>query len=292
MADSLFFAKKHSYGQLTLSTIPGHKPTTQPETRENKPPVIWTPGFTVIFGLIVILGLSGASMITQGWTNAYYPLGVVLILYHIPVLIGWIILFRLTQSFWLKCSALLGVLWVVLSCSYYWGTYNWLDPFSTLTLHLQVTAGVVFAGAYLCLSLASLSESRWDVWFFRLTPVLLILMLGIALYFRLYTGTLLGNTEVVMANEVEYFSLSVLWLRPACWKAQPGPTFLFGLFPLIATIATMLTAISNTTQRFFFIQVAFIAMFLAIIHLIRQEVLHIPAYRQHMARKEDQGESV
>lgn len=292
MADSLFFAKKHSYGQLTLSTMPGHKPTTQPETRENISPVIWTPVFTVIFGLIVILGAASASMITQGWTNAYYPLGVVLILYHIPVLIGWIILFRLTQSFWLKCSALLGVLWVVLSCSYYWGTFNGLDQISTLTLHLQATAGVVFAGVYLCLSLASLSKSRWDVWFFRLTPVLLILVLGIALYSRLYVGTLLGNTEVVMSNEMEYFSLAVLWLRPACWKAQPGPTFLFGLFPLVATIATMLTVTgtSNIAQCFFFIQVAFIAMFLAILHLIRQEVLHIPAYRQQLARKGGQGD--
>jgi len=292
MADSLFFTKKHNYGQLTLSTTSGHKPTTQPETRENTQPVIWTPVFTVIFGLIVVLGLAGASMITQGWTNAYYPLGLVLILYHIPVLIGWVILFRLTQSFWLKCSALLGVLWVVLSCCYYWGTYNGLDQISTLTLHLQATTGIVFAGIYLCLSLASLSESRWDVWFFRLVPVFLLLVLGITLYSRLYLGTLLGNTEVVMSNEVGYFSLIVLWLRPACWKAQPGPTFLFGLFPLVAVISTMLAATSDTAQRFFFIQVAFIAMFLAIMHLIRQEVLHIPAYRQQMARKEpDEAET-
>ncbi len=288
MADSLFFAKKHSYGQLTLSTMQGHEPTTHPETRKNRSPVIWTPGFIVIFGLIVVLGLAAASVITQGWTNGYYPLGLVLILYHIPVLIGWIILFRLTRSFWLKWSTLLGIFWIVLSCSYYWGTYNTLDQISTLTLHLQATAGIVFAGVYLCFSLAYLSESRWDVWFFRLVPIGLIAVLGITLYVRLYTGTLLGNTEVVMSNEVQLFSLCVLWLRPACWKAQPGPTFLFGLFPFI-TVAILLVATGTLSQRFFFTQVALLAMFLAILHLIRQEMLHIPGHRQQTAHKENEG---
>lgn len=283
MADSLFFPKKHNYGQLTLSTTPEHEPTTHSQTPKDAPPVIWTPGFMVIFGLIVVVGVAAASVITQGWTNAYYPLGPVLILYHIPVLIGWVVLFKRTQSFWLKCSALLGVLWIVLSCSYYWATFNSLDQSSTLTLHLQAAAGLAFAGTYLCLSLAYIPENRWDAWFFRLAPVVLILTLGITLYIRLYIGTLLGNIEISLYSEALYFSLFTLWLRPACWRYQTGPTFLFGLFPFIAIIGMLVTP-STLAQRFFFTQVAFLAMSLAILHLIRQEALHIPAYRQRTAQ--------
>jgi hypothetical protein len=251
--------------------------------------VIWKPGFIVIFGLIAIVGMAAASVITQGWTNAYYPLGPVLILYHIPVLIGWIVLLRCTRSFWLKCSALLGIFWVVLSCSYYWATYNSLDQISTLTLHLQAAAGAAFAGMYLCLSLAYIPENRWDVWFFRLAPVVLILVLGITLYLRLYIGTLLGNTEIAVYNEALYFSLFTLWLRPACWKYRAGPTFLLGLFPLVAIVA-MLAPESTTPQRFFFIQVAFLAMSLAILHLIRQETLHIPTYKRQMAQDDHEDQ--
>ncbi len=288
MTERLFFPKQHSYGRAKLDTLLGHEPTTHNEIRKDTLSVIWTPGFIAIFGLIIIVGLGAASVITQGWTNSYYPLGLILILYHIPILVGGIVLFRRAQSSWLRRGVLLSIPWLFISAIYYWITYDSLDQVSTLTLHLQAAAGIALACAYLCLSLAYIPSNRWDIWFFRLTPVVLIIAIGVRLYLRLYVGSLLGNIETIVYNEALYFSLFTWWLRPARWKYQAGPSFLFGLFPLITIIAT-LSSVSTTDKRFFFMQIAFLALFLGILRLIRQEARSIPAYKP--AASEEQGDT-
>src|SRR5690242_20632191 len=34
---------------------------------------IWTPRFMVIFGLTLVIGLSTAALLTEGWTSKFYP---------------------------------------------------------------------------------------------------------------------------------------------------------------------------------------------------------------------------
>src|SRR4051794_29410632 len=52
--------------------------------------IIWTPRFIIIFFLVIVIGLSAASILTRGWLNGYYPAGWVLMAYTVVNLGGWI----------------------------------------------------------------------------------------------------------------------------------------------------------------------------------------------------------
>ena len=45
--------------------------------------IIWTPRFIVIFALLLVVGLGGASLLTQGWLNSYYQAPVPELLFDI-----------------------------------------------------------------------------------------------------------------------------------------------------------------------------------------------------------------
>src|SRR5882724_10824980 len=91
--------------------------TTQPETTGRLPsndasPLLWTPGFMVFFGLVFALGLSLASVLTQGWLNGIYPGGIILLGYNLLILGLWIGLLLRTKSPWFRLAAGAGIAWV------------------------------------------------------------------------------------------------------------------------------------------------------------------------------------
>jgi hypothetical protein len=46
-------------------------------------------------------------------------------------------------------------------------------------------------------------------------------------------------------------ALLIWWARPSCWKQACGPTFLFGVVPLLQLLMAML---NNSAHNFFFLQ--------------------------------------
>jgi hypothetical protein len=53
-----------------------------------------------------------------------------------------------------------------------------------------------------------------------------------------------------VATTALILSTFVWWLRPSCWKAQPGPTFFFGIAPLILLFLAIASWISNASNFF------------------------------------------
>src|SRR3989442_283915 len=69
-------------------------------------PIIWTPPFTIFFFLVLVTGLSAASMLTRGWLNGYYPAGWVLMAYTVVNLGGWISVSICARSLWVRSGGI------------------------------------------------------------------------------------------------------------------------------------------------------------------------------------------
>ena len=235
--------------------------------------IIWTPRFIVIVALILMVGLSTASVVTQGWFNNYYSSGPVLMLYTVPNLICWIVLFRYARTRWLRWGIIFGYLWTLLTALYYRLNYGFIDPHIPTTLHLQVAIYSALALAYICISLASTPMSRGDIWFFRLAPIAIAIFFLAQMVLRFVFGRIALGMEAIIFSEILYFNVLVWWARPSCWKRQPGPTFLFGLIPLIEIALTISPAVTEE-MKFFFTQVSLIVMLIGILRLLQCELRH------------------
>jgi hypothetical protein len=235
--------------------------------------IIWTPRFIVIVAIILIVGLSTASVVTQGWFNNYYSAGPVLMLYTVPNLICWIALFRYAHTRWLRWGIIFGYLWTLLTALYYRLNYGFIDPHIPTTLHLQVAVYSALALAYICISLAYAPMSRGDIWFFRLAPIVLGAFFLAQIILRIVFGWVAQGMEAIIFSEIVYFDVLVWWARPSCWKKHPGPTFLFGLIPFLEIALTISPAITEEI-KFFFMQVSLIVMLIGILRLLQCELRH------------------
>jgi len=235
--------------------------------------IIWTPRFIVLIALILIVGLSTASVVTQGWFNNYYSSGPVLMLYTVPNLICWIVLFRYARTRWLRWGIIFGYLWALFTGLYYRLNYGFIDPHIPVTLHLQVAIYSTLALAYICISLASGPMSRGDIWFFRLAPIAIAVFFIAQMVLRFVFGRIALGIEAIILSEILYFDVLVWWARPSCWKRQPGPTFLFGLIPFLEIALTISPAVTEE-MKFFFMQVSLIVMLIGILRLLQCELRH------------------
>src|SRR4051794_2646923 len=53
--------------------------------------IIWTPLFIIRFSLTLVVALSAASLLTQGWENHYYTPDLVLLSETLLVLYAWVV---------------------------------------------------------------------------------------------------------------------------------------------------------------------------------------------------------
>src|SRR5215469_2025196 len=74
----------------------------QVDTKVSRTQIIWTPRFILIFALTLIIGLSIASLLTQGWLDAFYSGLWIFQVYVIFVFLGWIALLIFTHSSWIR----------------------------------------------------------------------------------------------------------------------------------------------------------------------------------------------
>lgn len=244
---------------------------TEPEQKKKRNSlIIWTPRFILTFFLIFSLGLSLASIVTQGWLNGYYAAEQILLAETTLNLFAWLLLALRAHTGWIRLGGIFGCFWAVFSMGGLIFSWRSLFPDSPIIVHVNTATNTALLGAFLCLSLDTLSFTRWDRWFFRLVPLLAACTIGIVYLAapdelrssKFFEQTLSGTTL--------FLCIAVWWLRPSCWRWQPAPTLLFGLVPVILFLLAI-PGLASGEANFFFLQVIQLCILLGIIRTWQKE---------------------
>lgn len=240
--------------------------------------VIWTPRFIVIFMLTLVLALSLESMLTEGWTNHIIDAAWVL-LAHAACITGCMLATMFTtRSWWIRSGGIFVCIWAISTSFNQFLSPLTLDPTSPIPAYVNAIISSALLGSYICLSLERTPYTAWDTWFFRIALIIVICIVGIIFFVTLATRGPLSTVESGIAALGAVFAILVWWLRPSCWRTQPGPTFLFGLTPTITLVLT-LTSLGHGPTNFFLSQVALLTFLLAIIRMLQGELLHKKTHR-------------
>jgi hypothetical protein len=212
--------------------------------------IIWTPGFLLLFALTLVLGLSGVSVMTQAWSNELMRSPQwVLQSEIILVALLWIVLGIVTRSHWIRTGCVFGVIVTVFL------TLNILTvvlgiPSDTVQSSINVATCLALLGAYVGLSVEGTMLSIWDTCLLFLSPVLGTVGVVLTYYLTPRASILTVYNSVATAALVA--CILCWWFRPSCWKKQPGPTFLFGLVPIILL---WMGLVAGTFNSFFQLQI-------------------------------------
>ena len=257
-----------------MSTLPENKAQAPDIPLANHVPmtkslIVWTPRFIVIFGLLLVIGLSTASLLTEGWINGFIVGSWALLSYTALLFGGWIAVIACTHSLWIRISGIFGVIWAILTSINYVLGLLVVDPHLSIIIHLNAGIHSALLGAYICLSINRTPLRRWDSLFFRLAP---IIGSGIViLIFLLPPADRSGlHLESIAATVIFYLCILIWWIRPSCWKTQSGPAFLFGLAPAIQLLLSIPNSASPETN-FFFTQVILLCFLLGIARILQGE---------------------
>ncbi|MFL5694884.1 MAG: hypothetical protein ACJ795_24095 [Ktedonobacteraceae bacterium] len=235
--------------------------------------VIWTPRFIVIFALVLVLGLSLESVLTQAWSNHFINASWV-ISAHVACIVGCVLaIIGTTRSWWLRMGGIFACIWAVFTIFNQFLILSTLIPTSPVPAYVNAAICSALLGSYICFSLERTPHTTWDTWFFRIALTIGICIVGIIFFVTLVTQGPLSTIESGIAALGLVFAALVWWLRPSCWQTQPGPTFLFGLTPTI-TLLLSLTALGHGPTNFFLSQVALLTFLLASIRLLQSELLY------------------
>jgi len=266
----------------------------QPEegAKATSPVIIWTPRFILIFGLTLVLGLSLASILTQGWLNKYYTGQWIFLTYVVLIGLCWLTLAIVARSRWIRTGALFGLIWTMFMLTNILIQVILVDPTQQVLADVNVVTCLALLGCYICLSIDRVPVSRWDAWFLGLTP--LIGIAAVALEYILVGDYSLFGLENNIATVALVLCLLVWGIRPSCWKAAPAPTLLFGSVPVILLILNAANVGFNAfnfflsrvvldghinlltrEQDFFYSQVTLLCLLLGAMRLIKVSSAHL-----------------
>lgn len=233
--------------------------------------IIWTPRFIVTFALLLVVGLGGASLLTQGWLNDYYQAQWAELLFDALVFGCWIAVLFYARSAWVRLGAIFTIIWTIFSAINY--VVNLLLPVTqtwTLVGYLDGARNISLLGSFICLSIAHTPFRRWDAWFFRIVPLIGIVAVVFAQIHAPVELRTLAQFENHTTNIALYLCITIWWLRPSCWKAQPALTFLLGVNPVVQRILSI-PFINNGAPTLFFTQVLLLFLALAGLHSLQRE---------------------
>src|SRR5579862_5092441 len=115
-----------------IEQIEVHAPTT------SSTPIIWTPRFIICFALTLVVGLSLASLLTQGLENHYYDANPVLIGEATLLCVAWIVLAIWARTFWARIGGIFGSLWTISTAMSL--VVSWIFADSTLSIVAHLNA--------------------------------------------------------------------------------------------------------------------------------------------------------
>lgn len=211
---------------------------------------IWTPRFFLLFSLILVLGLSAASLLTQGWFTSLYRADWLIPTQILLAACSWLGLGKVTRSRRVRLGSLFGVLSSLFLLLTVLLNLQGLSPAAPLQSYLNVATCMAFLGASIGVSSKSTLLTTWDTWLFFLVPVLTAI--GVALTYYLTPLASVLTSENALATAALIASCLFWWFRPSCWQKLPGPTFLFGLVPVILLA---LAGVNHSLHSFFLMQV-------------------------------------
>src|SRR5690348_10697478 len=223
------------------------QPQNVPDLQKEKG-VIWTPRFIILFAIMLVLGLSLESLLTQGWAIRWFT-GIWIFLVHLVLVgAGWIVLLKLTRSRWVRLGAVFGLIFVAFVAINVTLQAIEFQPSNYLLAHVNVVTFLALAGCSLCLAIDRLPVGRWDAWVLGLTPVLGVVLL-VPVYI-LRSDRSLGGLENSISVVALLLGTLVWWIRLTCWRNVPGPTLLFGVVPLLLLLLDIVY-IGNGSYNFF-----------------------------------------
>lgn len=242
-------------------------------TRYEVQQLIWTPAFIALFALILVVGLSMTTILIQGWLNGHYSDKAVLLAYTPLLFCLWLTIFIKARSTWVRAGVLFGCLWSLFLAGNFWLGLLAVDPQAVSVVQTNIAANSALLGAFICLSLAYTPFRLWDTWFFRLLPVLSLIILG-AVYLRHFNeADALFSVESMSVKLLLYLCSAIWFLRPSCWRGQPGPTFLLGLAPLTLLLFVIPDGVGSE-QVFFFSQIFLLCILLGALRILQGELRH------------------
>jgi len=278
----------HTTSEKTTSTV---EETSLAVSISSRPMVIWTPRCIIIFVLTLVIGLSTESLLTQGWLDHYYTGQWVFQVHVILIFFCWLALAVRTRTGWVRIGSILGCIWALFMTLNITISALDVDPSSPVLFYLNAATCIALLGSYLCLSIDKTPFSRLDAWFFGLAPITGSIAVALIYFLTPSYERSLNNLESDIATIALVLSLLIWWIRPTSWKAQPGPTFLFGSVPLLLLLLAIpsmgfnesnfflahvvLYPISNPLKNepdFFLSQVALLCLLLGTIRLIFSEL--------------------
>jgi hypothetical protein len=277
--DNLTESNSNDHKDVALQTDDTNHPQIETATLMLEPTnanlIIWTPRFIISFFLVLVIGLSGATMLTTGYLNKYYLPGWLLIGYSIANLGGWISVSICTRSSWVRLGSAFGCLWAIMMGFIFALNLfpHTIDAQATFLVNASASASSALLACSICLSTAWTPLKRWDRIFFLTAPIIGIIFVAI---FFLYTPVTMRSSlllELYIATVELWLCTAIWWLRPSCWRTQPGPAFLLGVVPVIQIL--LLQPLNTYNESIvFFSQVMLLSVLLGSLRILQAEIRH------------------
>ncbi len=211
--------------------------------------IIWTPAFLLIFVLTLVLGLSAESLFAQGWASRLFVGQWIILAQIILAALGWLGLGIVTRSLWIRIGCIFGGIWAIFMSLSTFTNVQGVVPGTPVQSYINVATCMALLGTYIGLSIEGTLLTSWDTLLFFLVPVLGAV--DVVLNYSLTPqASILTIYNTISADAIIACCL-FWWLRPSCWKKRPGPTFIFGLVPVILLIAAL---IDTSAHDFFLLQ--------------------------------------
>jgi len=241
---------------------------TVPTTPTPTPAIIWTPSFIVTFSLVLVLGLSAEGILSQGWVNHFYARNWVLLAHVVVVLGCWIVIVVRARSWWSRAGGLFACIWALFAGFDFVLNPRSIDPSSPIIAHLHAAISIALLGSYICLSLDRTPFRHWDARFFQLAFLLGSCAVALAYFMTPVDNQSLSTLESSIALTALVLCVLLWWVRPSCWKAQPGPTFLFGMASAIRLFLTIHNG-TDAATNLFLSQVMFLCVLLGAMRILQ-----------------------
>jgi hypothetical protein len=230
--------------------------------------VIWTPRFIVLFAIMLVLGLSVESLLTQAWVGHLIQAPWVLLSETLLAFGCLIATALISRSRWIRLGAIFGSIWAIFTSINLFIPVNSLDPSTPIFSLLNAIICSALLGTFICFSIERTFLTKWDNWFFRLALIGSICAVPLIFFITLPENRSLSAFESGIAALMLVLSLLVWWARPSCWNVQPGLTLLFGLLPAIELLLSVPT-IGTGSTNFYLTQVSLLCFLLALMRLLK-----------------------
>lgn len=254
-----------------LSTQSQEEPAVLATSKAAPRAAIWTPPFLLIFSFTLVFGIGIASIVTHIWTNStLYTVDQVGMIAALLLSVVWLATIGIARSRWMRLGALFSLLWAVATLGQFWLSKHGIASQSVLQIQIHTVENSALLAGALCLSVGRTRLKRRGTIFFWLLPILFCAYLAYAYLKEPADTRSLLLIQEKFASLALYASIAIWWLRPSCWRDQPGPAFLFGL---AAVILFLLNRSGNlgTEQNVFFLQIFFLCHLLAAARVLQGE---------------------